>query len=208
MITKRTLAYLSLISFMSLASFSHAEMGPYIGIGAGFTDFDDDGFIEDSQGTDDWDDSGTAYGFIAGYKFSDNFSVEWNYRDYDYNEYGVDSISDIDMQAWHISGVAAYPIPESFLGKLDLFAKLGFGESDYSYSQAQSGLGEEQKSESFIFGGGANFYINKNFRIRTEIDITTFNLDVSYSNSPTTFIEKDYTFLATTAQASIVYAFK
>ncbi|MFC3152572.1 porin family protein [Litoribrevibacter euphylliae] len=207
MITTRTLACLSLVSILPFASVVHAEMGPYVGIGAGITKFYDDGFIEDNQGNGDWDDSGTAYGFVAGYKFSNNFSIEWSYQDYDYNEYGVDSLSDVDMQAWHISGLMALPFEETFLGKLDLYGKLGFGESDFSYRQAQFGVGEDQTSESFILGGGSQFYINQNFRIRTELDITTFNLEASTSQNATSYLTKDYTFTALTAKAMLVYAF-
>lgn len=207
MITTRTLACLSIVSILPFASFAHAEMGPYVGIGAGISKFDDDGFIEESQGDSDWDDSGTAYGFLAGYKFSDNFSLEWSYQDYDYNEYGVDSLSNVDMQAWHISALIALPFEDSSLGKLDLYGKVGFGESDYSYREAQEGLGEEQKSESFILGGGAQFYIDQHFRVRTELDLTTFNLNASYGTTENSYITKDHTFTAMTAKASIVYAF-
>ncbi len=209
MIIKRTLACLSAVSVLLLSNMSYAEMGPYVGVGGGYTKFDDDGFIEESTGDSDWDDSGTAYRFIAGYKFSENFSVEWSYQDYDYNEYGVDSVSEVDMQAWHVSGVLAYPIYESALGHLDLFGKLGFGESDYTYREVQRGLGEEQSSESLIFGGGAQFYMDEHFRIRTELDFTTFNLDVAFGTegNTETFQTKDYTFIAMTASASVVYLF-
>jgi len=207
MIIKRTLAFLSMVSLFSFTAIAHAEMGPYVGIGAGITKFDDDGFIEESQGTSDWDDTGTAYGFLAGYKFSNNFSVEWNYQDYDYNQYSIDSLSEVDMQAWHIVALVGHPIEESFLGKLDLFGKFGFGESDYSYSESQGGIGESQTSESFILGGGAQFYLDDHFRIRTDFDLTTFNLDVSYGTGPTTYRTKDYTFFAYTAKASVIYMF-
>jgi len=207
MIIKRTLAFLSMVSLFSFTAVSHAEMGPYVGMGAGITKFDDDGFIEDSQGTSDWDDSGTAYGFLAGYKFSNNFSIEWNYQDYDYNEYGIDSLSDLDIQAWHVAALVAYPFEESFVGKLDVFGKVGFGESDYSYSEAQGGIGESQTSESFILGGGVQFYMDDHFRVRTDIDLTSFNLDVSYATSLNSHVRKDYTFIAYTAKASVIYMF-
>ena len=113
MITIRTLACLSILS---LASFAHAEMGPYAGIGVGMTQFNDDGFIDDISTEGDFDDSGTAYRFLAGYKFSDNFSAEWSYQDYNYNEYGMDSLSNVEMQAWHISAVVTYPLTDTPLG--------------------------------------------------------------------------------------------
>ncbi|GLQ33041.1 outer membrane beta-barrel protein [Litoribrevibacter albus] len=217
MITTRTLACLSIVSLLPFTSLVHAEMGPYVGIGAGFTQFDDDGFIDDLGAEDGWDDSGTAYRFIAGYKFSDNFSAEWSYQDYNYNEYGVDALSNVEMQAWHLSVLAAYPIEESPLGKLDIFGKLGFGEADYRYkgvytndtgsSQQTFSVGEEQTSESFILGAGAQFYLNPDFRLRTELDMTTFNLDTSFGNGSVTYVTRDYSFRAMTASASIVYAF-
>ena len=222
MIIKRTLAFLSMVSLFSFTAIAHAEMGPYVGMGAGITFFEDDGFVDDAtRGNEaDWDDTGTAYGFLAGYKFSNNFSVEWNYQDYDYNEYGIDALSAVDMQAWHIIAIVAHPVEESFLGKLDLFGKFGFGESDYSYTGSLNfgdldGDGddetltssEQQTSESFIIGGGAQFYIDDHFRIRTDFDLTSFNLDVSYGTGPTTYRTQDYTFFAYTAKASVIYMF-
>ncbi|GAA3943369.1 outer membrane beta-barrel protein [Litoribacillus peritrichatus] len=222
MIIKRTLACLSAVSALFIANVSHAEMGPYVGIGGGFTQFDDDGFVKESTGDSDWDDSGTAYRFIAGYKFSENFSIEWTFQDYDYNEYGVDSVSEVDMQAWHVSGVLSYPIPESPFGPMEVFGKLGLGESDYLFSgRVNLGLGdqnndgnvdtipykEQQTNESILLGGGAQFHINEDFRIRTELDITTFGLDVAYGINSDSFTSKDYQFYAVTASASLVYLF-
>jgi hypothetical protein len=196
-----------MFSLLSAGSLAHAEMGPYVGISAGLTSFDDDGFIQESQGRSDWDSTGTAFGFLAGYKFSDNFSMEWNFRNYDYGEYGIDALSAVDMQAWHISSTVGMPFKDTAVGNFDIFGKFGFGESDYSYVEAQNGAGESQTGESFILGGGAQFYIDEHFRIRTEVDITTFVLDVSYANSPTTFVTKDYLFTATSLTASLVYMF-
>lgn len=220
MITTRTLACLSLVSILPFASVVHAEMGPYVGMGVGFSKFNDDGFIDDIATDGDFDDSGMAYGFIAGYKFSDNFSVEWTYKDYNYDEYGVDSLSDAEMQAWHIAGLVAYPMQDSPLGRMDLYGKFGFGESDFRYKGTLNfgdvdndgddetlNTSEEQTSESFILGVGAQFYVNQDFRIRTELDITTFNLDASFGNGADTYLTKDYAFQAMSATASIVYAF-
>lgn len=220
MITTRTLAYLSLVSLLPFTSLVHAEMGPYVGIGAGVTQFNDDGFIGDITENSDWDDTGTAYRFLAGYKFSDNFSVEWTYQDYDYNEYGIESLSSVDLQAWHISGVVLLPIEDSPLGKMDVFGKLGFGESDFSFKGLVNfgnrdedpedetlNVSEEQSSESFILGAGAQFYVDEHFRIRTELDLTTFVLDAAFGTSATNYLTKDYLFTGLTASASLVYAF-
>jgi opacity protein-like surface antigen len=222
MITKRTLACLSIVSLLPFTSIAHAEMGPYVGIGAGFTKFNDDGFISDitDEQDDDWDDTGTAYRFIAGYKFSEHFSAEWTYQDYNYNEYDIKALSSVEMQAWHISALASYPIEESFLGKLDLYGKFGFGESDFRYKGEINfgdrdgddedeivNVSEEQTAESLIFAAGAQFYINEDFRVRTELDWTTFELDDAFGTGPDTIFNKDYSFTAVSLTASVLYAF-
>lgn len=212
MIITRTLACLSLISGLLAAGQTHAEMGLYAGMGAGITSFEDDDFVETTTNGEEsgWDDTGTAYRFVAGYKFSDNFSIEWTYQDYDYNEYNVEGLSDLDLQGWHVSGIAAYPMYHSPLGRLDIFGKLGFGESELTYRQAQYGqFGEEHTSESFLLGGGVQFYVSESVRIKTELDATWFNLDANYGvpGSTDTYVSEDFSFLVYTASASLVYFF-
>lgn len=220
MITTRTLACLSIVSILPFASFAHAEMGPYVGIGAGISKFQDDGFVDDIATEGSYDDSGTAYGFIAGYKFSENFSLEWTYKDYNYSEFNVESLSNTEMQAWHISALVAYPMQDSPLGRMDVFGKFGFGESDFRYKGTLNfgdvddddedetlNVSEVQTSESFVLGVGTQFYINEDFRIRTELDMTTFNLDASFGTGSETYLTKDYMFQAMSATASLVYAF-
>ena len=159
MIIKRLLTGLSMLTCFSFSHLAQAEIGLYVGIGVGLTSIEDDGFIDDtSGGADDWDDTGTAYRFLAGYKFSDNFSVEWSNQNYDYDEYSIDAVSDVGLQAWHISAIAAYPLYESPMGRMDVFGKIGFGEAEFSYQQAQFGsLAQEQTSESILLGGLFNF---------------------------------------------------
>lgn len=212
MIITRTLACLSLVSGLLATGQTHAEMGFYAGMGLGLTSFEDDGFVEATTNGEEsgWNDTGSAYRFLAGYKFSDNFSVEWAYQDYNYNEYTVGGLSDMELQAWHVAGIASYPMYHTPLGRLDLFGKMGFGESDLTYRQAQYGqFAEAQTSESVLVGGGAQFYISDSIRLKTELDLTWFNLDASYGvpGSTNTYVSSDFFFQAYTASASLVYFF-
>jgi len=124
---------------------------------------------------------GPSYRLFGGYSFNRFFAAEAGYLD---NGEVGDTFNGVheslEMQGFYASGLAKWPIGKHFAP----FAKLGyiFHDDIRAVSIGTQVLSTASSSDSdFIFGGGLEFKLGDNFRLRAEyekVDVPDFDFDI------------------------------
>src|SRR5262245_52340830 len=144
----------------ALASAAQAEdSGFYVGGGIGqsrqkFTDF---------EGND------TSFRLFGGWSFNKYFAVEGGYVDGG-TQSDTLGLLDVDLssEGLFVEGLAKWPIGSFFAP----YAKFGyvFYDSTTKLSAGGQSISESDSDSDFIYGGGLEFKLGGNFRLRAEYE--------------------------------------
>lgn len=116
--------------FSSVAS-ANVHNGFYLGAGVGTTDFDDDGYFQDTNYPISTD-ADNSYKLIAGYQFNRIVSLETQYTNYgDTNVKVHDQNNTITGKIEHKTYTVAANLGYTFDNGLRPFATIGLGSIDY-----------------------------------------------------------------------------
>ena len=147
-------------SSLLVLSTSVVAEGGYIGLSAGQTDIDEDGF-----------DKGTSVAITGGYKFNENFAIEGSYIDLGDSEDNDAPVWTIEADGFNFSAVGIIPVSET----IDIFGKVGIFMWDVTaYEDGYGEIGSADGTDlSFGFGAAANF----TDQFSLEFEYQKFDLD-------------------------------
>lgn len=153
---------LSSLIFTALhASQKEREGGPYIGLGYGFSSYNDDGYYSKVD-----DRNIASYNLYAGAYINKYLSVELDYMrsgDFKVEDTSKDSFN---YSSVTINALAHYPV---LYGNLDFYAKFGAGQSYVNISGSDGA--------ALVIGGGMSYRINEIFALKVGYDMYSFNYD-------------------------------
>jgi hypothetical protein len=175
-------------SFHSLAYAAQPlQQGFYIGGSAGVSEFDDDDLISDIGFS--LDDSDTAFGILAGYKFNKHFAIEARYTDT--GDFEVSNgFNSVDIETDIISIHAVGIIP--FANGMSIYGQLGIGSVGYDIDD----FDEDETVGSA--GLGVSYNATENLSFAFQVDAYAWEDDEGFD---------DYDLAITTAQLVARYAF-
>ncbi|MEA2099170.1 MAG: outer membrane beta-barrel protein [Campylobacterota bacterium] len=163
-----------LIIFLFFTSLlADRDGGPYLGLGYGISQYDDNGLYENIT-----ENQSTALIFYAGAYINKHLSVEFNYVDFntdgDKDTFVVkdDSKKMLTISASTISTLAHYAF---FDDKLDFYARFGAGEIQ------QDGL--ETEGFTMVYGVGMGYRFNNYTSIKFAYDNYQFGYDENSDKS-------------------------
>jgi hypothetical protein len=163
------------------------QQGFYIGGSVGSSEFDDDDLFRDNGLS--LDDSDTAFGILAGYKFNRNFAVEARYTDTGSFEISdCCNSADIDTDVISIHAVGIIP----FANGISIYGQLGIGSVGYEFL----GLDEDEGVGSA--GLGVSYNATANLSFAFQVDAYAWEDDDGFD---------DYDLALTTAQLVTRYTF-
>lgn len=162
--------------------------GPYLGIGYGYGDYDDDGF--DKVIVEDSSQSLTLY---AGAYINKHLSVEFAYVNFDSYQKGSgylvtdnsDKEKHFSFSVRSISTLAHYAF---FDDALDFYARFGAGEMRSTRS-SDAGF-------SMVYGAGVSYRISEMFSLKLAYDLYDFGYDEDYDDSDDYKMRMDYIYTA------------
>jgi OmpA-OmpF porin, OOP family len=186
-----------LVAALASASVAAADQGFYVGLDAGMSSFgvsqeelddvafgaiEDAGFSVTTPGSD-FDDSGTAYGLVVGYRISKNFAVEGSYVDLGQADYGAggsvtNGITTVPMffsvdilsKGPALSVMGILPLNESW----SLDARLGafFGEFSADIAVTSAAISDSgtvsNSSASTLYGVGVDYAFTSHWSVRLD----------------------------------------
>lgn len=148
------------VSGLLACSAARAEdSGFYVGVGFG----------EASQDFSGFDASDTAFKLFAGYSFNKYFALEGGYVDAGTQSDTIDQLGvDISSDGFFVEGLAKWPIGNYFAP----YAKFGyvFYDSTQKLTLGSMSASESESDSDFIYGGGIEFNLTGNFRLRAEYE--------------------------------------
>jgi OOP family OmpA-OmpF porin len=160
----RSFALFSIL-LASLVSASYAaeplQNGFFIGGSVGSSELDDDGAFNGLS----FDDSDTAFGILAGYKFNKNFAVEARYTDT--GSFEVEFI-DIDTEVISIHAVGIIP----FANGWSIYGQLGLGRVNLD----AGGLGDDDETVGSA-GLGVSYNATENLSFAFQVDAYAWEED-------------------------------
>jgi hypothetical protein len=152
--------------------FSSAAMAQaYVSAAVGQGHLDDD-----CTGIEACDNTGTASKFVGGYHFGGGLSAEVGYLDFGKASFRDGTLSGNVKAAGLTVGVAfRAPLGERF----GLSARVGAARLKSKVNATLAGVGSASESETHTkayFGVGADYVINKNFRVEAGVDFSKAEL--------------------------------
>jgi OmpA-OmpF porin, OOP family len=127
------------------------------------------GFGEASQDFGEFDDSDKAFKLFGGWSFNKYFAVEGGYIDAGTMSDTIGQLGvDISSDGFFVEGLAKWPIGRYFAP----YAKFGyvFYDSTQKLTLGPMSASESESDSDFIFGGGFEFNLTENFRLRAEYE--------------------------------------
>ncbi len=176
--------YLWVLVLMLSSLYADRDGGPYIAIGYGSSQFDDDGLYTSLKN----DKTGAASVAFGAY-INKHLSVEFNYTDMSAfntsNGIEVDDTTNLKLFALDFSTLAHY----AFFDDLwDFYAKFGVGEMHQDNS--------EIKGFSFVYGVGTSIRFNEVMSLKFALDRFDFGYDANGDNSQDYAFKIDYIYTA------------
>jgi len=143
-----------------LAPAARAEdSGFYVGAGVG----------QARQDFADFDGDDTAYKIFGGWSFNKYFAVEGGFVDAGTQSDTIGLLDvDISSDGFFVEGIARWPIGNIVAP----YAKFGyvFYDSTQKLSSGGQSISASESDADFIFGGGIEFKLGSNFRVRGEYE--------------------------------------
>ncbi len=156
---------------LSSMMFADRDGGPYIGLGYGISQYNDDGLYTELQ--ENRTKSATFYG---GAYINKHLSVELGYVSFDTwhlnDGYKTDTNNSLGFGAISMSTLAHYAF---FEDALDFYLKFGVGE------MSQSGIGGN--GFTFVYGVGGSYRLDKRYSIKLAYDMYDFSYDSTTATS-------------------------
>jgi hypothetical protein len=170
--------------FLSVAHAAEPlQSGMFIGGSAGSSELDDDGRFNGFS----FDDSDTAFGILAGYKFNKHFAIEARYTDTgSFKVSSLGSSTDIDTDIISIHAVGIIPFG---ISGWSVYGQLGLGLVGYD-----AGAGRDDDGGAGSAGLGVSYNATENISFAFQLDAYVWEVN-------------DYDIALTTAQLVARYAF-
>jgi len=146
--------------FASAAARAEDDAGYYIGAGVG----------QASQEAGEFEGDDTSFKLFAGWSFNKYFAVEGGYIDGGDQSDDLGSIhAVVGSDGFFVAGLARLPLAG---GIVSPYAKLGytFYSAKTTLSSGGQSISESESDEDLLFGGGLEFKLGDNFRLRTEFE--------------------------------------
>lgn len=162
---RRLIAVMVLFTFPLIAD----RAGPYLGVGAGLSDYYDDGRLERFS-----TEYATSYRLYAGAFINENFSVEIDYA-YLKEFHGTSrsgSAVEEKFEALTVAALAHYPVWEN---RIDWFAKFGAGEVFWNEKEETQTQGDS--TGTLLLGAGVGYRPVERLTFNLGYDYYIFNLD-------------------------------
>lgn len=161
MFKKFTILVISILFCTSLnASDIARNGGPYIGMGYGISNYNDDGYYTRVK---DWNIA--SYNLYAGAYINPNLSVELGYLKTGKFHTEENSVqTTFDYSSITVNVLAHYPVLDD---SFDFYAKFGAGQSYVSLSS--------NDGAALVYGAGISYRYNKSFALRIAYDMYTFD---------------------------------
>jgi hypothetical protein len=175
-------------SFLSVAYAAEPlQTGMFIGGSVGTSEFDDDGAFNGLS----FDDSDTAFGILAGYKFNKHFAIEARYTDTgSFKLSGPGGSVDIDTDVVSIHAVGIIPFVDS---GWSVYGQLGLGVVGLD----ASGIADEDETAGSA-GLGVSYNATEHLSFAFQADAYAWEDDEGFD---------DYDVAITTAQLVARYTF-
>lgn len=156
-----------LLTTVSISNAQDTANGFYVGVGVGHSDQKD--ACDDISGS--CDDTDTGWKIFAGYEFNQYLSLEGGYADLGESDadtivLGIPVSADAEITGFFLSGIASWPINDSF----SVFGKLGAIYWDVETDADGGGISvsEDENGTDLMFGVGAQYDFTDNIGIRAE----------------------------------------
>jgi len=152
MINRKYIVIPALLFLLSNALYAERS-GPYLGIGYGVGDVDDDGYFKDREYTDMKEKEPKALRLYAGAFINQYLSVELDYLSFDdviAEDASGRQIKD-SVAIFSAVAIAHYPLLDE---KIDLFGRFGAGQVK---GKESSEAGRDYNEAALLFGAGAGY---------------------------------------------------
>jgi outer membrane immunogenic protein len=158
-------------------AFADNERGLYLGAGVGLFNIEIDDLRDVAATSEGFDSDDTVYKVFAGWRFAPFIAVELDYLDLGAPEDRIQpcrlspeyQCTPINVEA-EISGVAPYLIGTLPLGRLELFAKVGYYFYDIEIN-AESLGSLDDSNEDLVYGAGLGITLFEHLHARLEYEI-------------------------------------
>ena len=181
------LTVLSMLAMNAAYAAETKSSGGYIGGSVGTAELDDDGLLSDFGAS--LDDSDSAAGIFAGYKFNKYFAVEARYSYL--GEYSVCGFfcEDIEVDALSVHVIGIIPLGTS---GVEIYGQLGIAAVSFEFDS------EDETETAGSAGLGIQYGATENFVIGLQVDAYAYEEDGGF---------QDYDISVTTAQLVAKYIF-
>lgn len=150
--------------------------GPYIGFGAGATQFSlkKEDFTAIGAPTRSFDERDNGFKVFGGYRFHENFAVEGQYARLGKSEIrysaatGLRGTEKYEVSSFSVAAMGLLPVSDNFT----LFAKAGpsFNDAKSSFSNATLGAASKGRKVGLLAGIGASYKLTDNLMARAELE--------------------------------------
>ncbi len=146
--------------FASAAARAEDDAGYYIGAGVG----------QASQEAGEFEGDDTSFKLFAGWSFNKYFAIEGGYIDGGDQSDNLGPIhAEVGSDGFFVAGLARLPLAG---GIVSPYAKLGYAfySAKTTLSSGGQSISESESDEDLLFGGGLEFKLGENFRLRAEFE--------------------------------------
>jgi OOP family OmpA-OmpF porin len=146
--------------FASAAARAEDDAGFYIGAGIG----------QASQEAGEFEGDDTSFKVFGGWSFNKYLAVEGGYIDGGSQSDDLGSIhAEVSSDGFFVAALAKLPLAD---GVVNPYVKLGytFYDSTTTLSAGSQSISESSGDEDLLFGGGCEFKLGENFRLRAEFE--------------------------------------
>jgi len=146
--------------FVSVAARAEDDSAFYIGAGVG----------QASQESGEFEGNDTSFKLFGGWSFNKFFAVEGGYIDGGNQSDDLGSIhAEVSSDGFFVAGLAKLPLAG---GAVSPYVKLGytFYDAKTTLSSGNQSISESESDEDLLFGGGCEFKLGENFRLRAEFE--------------------------------------
>lgn len=176
--------YIIVLVLLFSSIYADRDGGPYIGLGYGLSQFNDDGVYDTFK-----NDKSNAAGFYLGAYINKHLSVEFNYADFTAYESTVGyEVSDTENLRFYFKNFSTLAHYAFFDDLWDFYAKVGVGEV------TQGALDIE--GFSYVLGLGTSIRLSEMISIKLAYDRYSFGLDNNNDNSSDNDLSIDYIYTA------------
>ena len=174
-----------LVLVLILSSLSaDRDGGPYIGVGYGVSQFNDDGVYSAFK-----NDKSDASSFYLGAYINKHLSVEYNYADFTaYGKTEGYKVNDTDSLKFYFKNISTLAHYAFFDDTWDFYTKLGVGE----VTQGKLDI----EGFSFVLGIGTSIRVSEMISFKIAYDRYSFGYDSDNDNSSDYDLSIDYIYTA------------